>query len=252
MNLLLAYFWSFWCYFVLTVIFIIAAPLGVFLSFVFPNLFSLFTFYLAKLVLFLIGVRIVVYGEFPIKSRDPVIYIANHSSYLDPVLNCYLMRKKYKYLAKAEVLSWPVFGFIVRETLIPVKREKKESRSNSIDLMKKNILNGYSIVLYPEGGWKDENSTHPYDIKSNTILNQFRNGAFRLSIDSQTQIVPISLCNANGIHSSDTMLFKPGKVIINIHEAINPKDLSMNEEDISKLNKKCYSIIYKDLIKYDN
>ena len=84
------------------------------------------------------------------------------------------------------------------------------------------------------------------------MLNQFRNGAFRLSIDSQTQIVPISLCNAKGIHSSDTMLFKPGKVTIKIHKAINPKDLSVNEEDISKLNKKCYSIIYKDLIKYDH
>ena len=252
MSLVIDYIWSFWCYFIITIIFIIVAPLGVFLSVFFSNIFSFYTFYLAKLVLFLIGVRIVVHGEFPIKSDQPVIYIANHSSYLDPVLNCYLMIRKYKYLAKAEVLNWPIFGLIVRRILIPVKREKKESRSNSINLMKKNILNGYSIVLYPEGGWKDANSTHPYDIKPNIVLNQFRNGAFRLSIDTQTKIIPISFCNAKGIHCSDTMLFNPGKVIVHIHKAINPKDFSMDEEGISRLNNKCYSIIYKDLIKYEN
>ena len=106
-------------------------------------------------------------------------------------------------------------------------------------LMKDNILNGYSIVLYPEGGWKDEYNTHPYDIKPNVILNQFRNGAFRLAINSQTKIVPVSLCNAKKIHSSETMLFHPGKVIVHINKAINPKDFLMNEEGVQELNHKC-------------
>jgi len=249
---LLTYIWSFWCYLVLTIIFIICAPIGIFISFFSTSIFSIYTFYLAKLILLLIGVRVKVYGDFPIKNNNPYIYIANHSSYLDPVLNCYLINKKYKYLAKSEVLDWPLFGSLVKKHLVAVKREKKESRSNSMTSMKKNILNGYSIVIYPEGGWKDENSNHPYDIKANELLNQFRNGSFRLAISTNTDIVPVSMINAKNIHSSDTMLFKPGKVIIHIHNPINVEKYSDDEEGINDLNNKCYSVIYKDLLNYEN
>tara|TARA_B100000902_G_scaffold201713_1_gene192205 strand:- start:200 stop:958 length:759 start_codon:yes stop_codon:yes gene_type:complete len=252
MKLLFIYLWSFWCYLVLTIFFIIGAPIGILVSFISPNLFSFYTFYLAKIILLSIGVRVVVHGDFPPKKKNPYIYISNHSSYLDPVLNCYLMKRKYKYLAKSEVLSWPLFGSVVKKHIIAVKRELKESRFNSMSLMKDNILNGYSIVLYPEGGWKDESNEHPYDIQPNEILNKFRNGAFRLAISSKTNIIPISLCNAKKIHSSDTMLFHPGKVIIYIHKEIDSKRFLMNEEGIKGLNQKCYSIIYKDLIKHDN
>ena len=89
------------------------------------NLFSIYTFYLSKLILLLIGVRVKVHGNFPISHKNPFIYIANHSSYLDPVLNCYLINKKYKYLAKSEVLDWPFFGPVVKKHLIAVKREKR-------------------------------------------------------------------------------------------------------------------------------
>ena len=252
MKLLFIYLWSFWCYLVLTIFFIIGAPIGVLVSFISPNLFSFYTFYLAKVILLSIGVRVVVHGEFPPKKKTPYIFIANHSSYLDPVLNCYLMKRKYKYLAKSEVLSWPLFGSFVKKHLIAVKREHKESRFNSMSSMEENILNGYSIVLYPEGGWRNETNEHPYDIKPNEVLNQFRNGAFRLAIGTRTNIIPISLCNAKKIHSSDTMLFHPGKVIIYIHKEIDPKEFLMNEEGIKDLNQKCYSIIYNNLIKHDN
>ena len=98
--------------------------------------------------------------------------------------------------------------------------------------MKENILNGYSIVIYPEGGWKDENSNHPYDIKPNELLNQFRNGAFRLAINTNTDIIPVSMCNAKNIHSSDTMLFKPGKVILCIHKPIKSQNFLNDETKI--------------------
>ena len=118
--------------------------------------------------------------------------------------------------------------------------------------IQENILNGYSIVIYPEGGWKDENSNHPYDIKPNELLNQFRNGAFRLAINTNTDIIPVSMCNVKNIHSSDTMLFRPGKVILRIHKPIKSQNYLNDENGIKDLNNKCYSLIYKDLLKYEN
>ena len=71
-------------------------------------------------------------------------------------------------------------------------------------------------------------------------------------VSLQKKIIPISLCNIQEIHSSNTMMFKPGQVIIRIHKPIDPKDYSLTDEGIKALNEKCYSIIYKVLIKYDN
>ena len=47
------------------------------------------------------------------------------------------------------------------------------------------------------------------------------------------------------------MMFSPGKVVLNIHDPIDPEGLTSSNEDVMSLNKKCYSIIYNDLIKYD-
>ena len=251
MKMFLSYIWNFWCYSMMIFIFIISAFIGLFISIFSHNLFAFFTFYLAKVITFFLAVKTVVHGDFPIKDNESYIYIANHASYLDPVFTTYLIRNKHKYLGKAEILSWPIFGFVVKKYVVAVKRELKQSRSQSMDLMKESLLNGFSVVLYPEGGWKDESQKHPYDIKPNKILNQFRNGAFRLSIDSKKKIVPISLSNVHEIHSSNTMMFKSGKVTMRIHKPIDPKDFLFNEEGVRALNEKCYSIIYKDLIKYD-
>ena len=60
------------------------------------------------------------------------------------------------------------------------------------------------------------------------------------------------MSNVHEIHSSNTMMFKPGKVVIKIHDPIDPQEFKFNEEGVNALNKKCYSIIYNDLIKYDN
>ena len=252
MKILLSYIWNVWCYSAMFFLFIISACIGLFLSIFFPSFFSFFTFYLAKVITFFLAVKTIIHGDFPIKDNESYIYISNHASYLDPVFTTYLIKNRHKYLGKAEILNWPIFGFVVKKYVIAVKRELKKSRSRSMDLMKKNLSDGFSIVLYPEGGWKDESQKHPYDIKPNKILNQFRNGAFRLSIDSQKKIIPISLCNVHEIHSSNTMMFKSGQVIMKIHEPIDPKDYPFSEEGVKALNEKCYSIIYKDLIKYDS
>ena len=174
MKIFLSYIWNFWCYLMIVLIFIISAFIGLFISIFSHDLFAFFTFYLSKVITFVLAVKTVVHGNFPIKDNESYIYIANHASYLDPVFTTYLIRKKHKYLGKAEILNWPIFGFVVKKYLVAVKRELKKSRSQSMDLMKKNLLNGFSIVLYPEGGWKDESQKHPYEIKPNKILENLR------------------------------------------------------------------------------
>ena len=94
MRVLFLYVWNFWCYFSMSVVFIISAIIGLLLSFFSDKLFSYFVFFLAKLIVFLLGVKTKIYGDYPLEDNDSYIYIANHSSYLDPVFTTYLIKKQ--------------------------------------------------------------------------------------------------------------------------------------------------------------
>ena len=61
------------------------------------------------------------------------------------------------------------FGYLAKHSgQISVKRESKESRNRGYEEMKKSISEGYSIILFPEGGWRnkgDKKSKNPYNLK---------------------------------------------------------------------------------------
>ena len=84
MKVVFLYVWTIVSYILMTLIFLISAPIGLFLSLISSTLFFFFTFFSSINCLFL-GVRTIIHGNFP-KDDETYIYISNHSSYLDPIL----------------------------------------------------------------------------------------------------------------------------------------------------------------------
>ena len=74
MKVVFIYVWTIVSYILMTLIFLISAPIGLFLTLISPSLFFFFTFYLARLIAFLLGVRTIIQGNFP-KDDDTYIYI---------------------------------------------------------------------------------------------------------------------------------------------------------------------------------
>ena len=247
--------WTYWCFLVTFLVYIFLLPLNLFLVFFLgeygKNIFIQYNRYVGNVLLMLYGMIRKVKGAYPINFNEPCIYIANHKSYLDVIIISSLVPQKIKYLGKKEVFDWPLIGFFAKYSgQIAVQREDKDSRSNAYDLMKKSINEGYSIVLFPEGGWRnrgDEKYANPYDFKMNKLLNPFRNGAFRLAIETQTPIIPIALINAGDKFSSKTMKIIPGTLHIHVFDRLFP----VNITDPLVLNQKCYDLIYKKLEEYN-
>ena len=48
-----------------------------------------------------------------IPDKGPVLIIANHISYWDPVVVACAMSRKVQFMAKAELFNYPVFGFLI-------------------------------------------------------------------------------------------------------------------------------------------
>ncbi|HTM66862.1 MAG TPA: lysophospholipid acyltransferase family protein [Flavipsychrobacter sp.] len=135
--------------------------------------------YWAKGWLLLMGMPVKRLGIFP-KDKKFVI-VANHISYLDTV-NIYAAIPEYfRTLAKKEMVTIPVFGFVYKQLAILVDRSSAQSRSKSMRLMWRQLRKECHILIFPEGGFNETDQT----------MEKFYDGAFRLAINAQTPILPL-------------------------------------------------------------
>ncbi len=85
-------------------------------------------------------------------SPDRSYVIAGtHSSTLDMFACASGIKMPYKTLAKAEMKNMPLIGFLFKIACVFVDRTNPESRRKSIDIMEKNLREGTSIMMMPEG-----------------------------------------------------------------------------------------------------
>lgn len=82
-------------------------------------------------------------------SAQPVLYVANHSSYLDiSVLGAAVTGS---FVAKSEVGRWPVYGFLTRlQRTVLVDRRRQRAHDTRAALAER-LTQGDRLVLFPEG-----------------------------------------------------------------------------------------------------
>ncbi|MGO0122433.1 lysophospholipid acyltransferase family protein [Desulfothermobacter acidiphilus] len=126
--------------------------------------------------------RFQVEGRENFPRTGPVIIVANHQSYLDPVaLGCALPRRVY-YMAKEELFRIPGFGLLLKCLgAFPVKREELDRRALRTAL---NLLaRGQVLGLFPEGTRGQEAGR----------LLPLQPGAALLALQSGAPVVPVAL-----------------------------------------------------------
>ena len=106
----------------------------------------------------LLGFKIRVHGK--VFDQEPTFFVSNHSSYLDiPIIGSLVNGS---FVAKSEVESWPLFGFLSRmqDTVFIERRAIRAGTQSGILL---NRLNeGANLILFPEGTSSDGHHTLPF------------------------------------------------------------------------------------------
>jgi len=193
-------------------------------------------------ILVFIRVKIDFEAEFP--KDQPYIVCANHASYLDILLMFLIIPNDFAFLGKAEVLKWPIVNlFFIRGVDIPVYRGSVRRAKECLDLADIALKEGRSVAIFPEGGM-DINNHH---------LKRFKNGAFRLAIENEVPIVPLTFLNNWKLFSDHIDLLgsaSPGTARIKIHPAIYPD--SDYYKDLISLREHTYKIIDSALEDYEN
>ena len=111
-----------------------------------------------KGVCVIFGIKVQVYGS-P-ERKNQTLFVSNHLSYLDiPVIGSVL---KASFVAKKDVASWPVFGFLSKlqqTAFIDRSRSAAAKEANALDTM---IAKGKSLIIFPEGTSTDGRSVLPF------------------------------------------------------------------------------------------
>jgi 1-acyl-sn-glycerol-3-phosphate acyltransferase len=111
-----------------------------------------------RLLLKIIGFKVQVHGA--LASGGPVLFVANHASYLDiPVLGALIPGS---FVAKAEVASWPLFGFMAKlQNTVFIER-----RARHVDQQRQTLIShlsqGHNLILFPEGTSTDGQRVLPF------------------------------------------------------------------------------------------
>ncbi len=114
------------------------------------------------------------------------------------------IRGQFRPLAKKELLKLPVFGWITRATCIVVDRTSNESRKKSMNHLKELLTMGINILIFPEG---TQNRTKE-------IMQPFKDGAFRIAMDTEKPILPIVVIGAGKLMPPGTIRLRPGRIKI--------------------------------------
>lgn len=106
----------------------------------------------------LIGIEVVVRGDICVDA--PVLYVANHNSYLDiPILGAVVPGF---FVAKSEVSSWPGIGFLARVAHTVFVERRAQRTAEQRDELQRRLDKGESLILFPEGTSSDGNRVLPF------------------------------------------------------------------------------------------
>ena len=133
---------------------------------------------IARHLVWLLNIKIYLSGA---PSDGNFLFIGNHRSYIDPVAAA--VSVAFMPVAKAEVGKWPLIGWAARITgIVYVKRENKQSRADTRIAIKKALLEGSPVLIYPEGTTSAAHITLP-----------FRVSAFQVAAELRIPVVPIAI-----------------------------------------------------------
>jgi 1-acyl-sn-glycerol-3-phosphate acyltransferase len=169
--------------------------------------------------------------------KKQYIFCPNHFSYLDiPVMGFNPINAIF--VGKNDMENIPLFGFMYRKLHITVDRAKMKSRMNTILRSQKALNDGKSLIIFPEGGIVTRKPPH---------MGPYKDGAFRIAIEKQIPIVPVTIPR-NWIILPDDKLFRVHRGIVKVifHEPVETH--AYNLKKIGDLKKKVFDIINTELL----
>ncbi len=184
---------------------------------------SLFGVLWAKLNAYMTPMFVSVSGRENIDKNQSYVIVSNHQSQYDIFLVYGWLPIDFRWVMKIELRKVPVLGYACYKIgHVFINRKNKTAAITSLEEAKRRISGGTSIFFFPEGTRSDDGK-----------LIEFKKGAFRMAVDMNLPILPITIVGTRKILPNKTIALFPGsaKLIIN-----KPIDIAgYNENNLEEL-----------------
>lgn len=131
------------------------------------------------------------YHESYVPRTGGVLLVANHQSYLDPVLVAVHLRRPVSFFAKSELFENPMFSRFIRSLhAFPVKQGKADT--GAVKEAIRRLREGHILNIYPEGTRTTDGEIQPLEKGIGLIVRQAGVPVVPVAIDGSFQAYPNS------------------------------------------------------------
>ena len=234
--------WRIWCFLMMGIIIIMMGPFLFVTSLKeewYPYFF-VFARIWGKATLIASGFYYTVERETKLEKGKSYMFVANHTSVTDILLMLAVVKQPFVFVGKAELAKFPIFGYFYKRTCILVDRASSKSRMAVFERAQKRLNSGLSICIFPEGGVPNDETM---------VLDEFKDGAFRLAIEHQIAIVPLTFADNKKRFSYTFFSGGPGIMRVKVHQPIPTLGKTLNDK--KEIKDETRTVIYHQLLKFN-
>lgn len=190
----------------------------------------------SRMVCWLAGVKVEVRGRENISPSTSYIFVCNHQGAFDIWAIYGYLNHNFKWMMKKSLEKIAFVGYACRRSgHVFVDSNSLQSIKQTIEEARHRLKDGMSLVIFPEGTRTKTGS-----------LGDFKRGAFLLAGEFRLPVVPLSIKGAFDIMPKDSYFPRPGKIVLTIHQPINPGESGFNTRNLLA---QCRETIAADLTK---
>ena len=219
------FFWPYQLY-----AWLIVWPLAVILSLLFSTLAVIFSVLVSprfasrvvastwgRLLAWLVPVIVTVEGGENAHQERSYVVVCNHQSAVDILVAYGWLKLDLKWVIKQEVRKIPAIGYGCEKVgHIFIDRKNPTHARRTIEKTLDSLGNGIGILFFAEGTRSPDGKLLP-----------FRKGAFRIAIEQQLPVLPVTLIGTRNILPPKSFKPFPGRARMVIHPAVETDGMSM-------------------------
>ena len=154
----------------------------------------------------------------------PAVLVANHESWFDVFALAAHLPVEYRFVAKKELASIPVFGSAWRACRhVSIDRSDRTAAIRSLEVARESVhADGVVMVMFPEGTRSTTSEMLP-----------FKKGAFVLALQLGVPVIPVGISGSRPIMPKGAIRVRPGTVKVRVGEPIPVE--GMGERDRNRL-----------------
>ena len=187
--------------------------------------------FVARSLFFCAGIPIHMYEKNNLSQRKPVIFIANHASYIDAALLLAILPSNTTYVGKKEIRNMPFIRTVFKHLhYLTVDREDFSQSQTDVEKMIGALNAGDNIALFPEG-------TFLYA----TGLRPFKSGAFKMAVTAQAPVCAVALRGTRKVLRDNSWLANWTALHVTVAPSMKPH--STEWEEVIRLRRECYEFV---------